>query len=148
MKVTLKMCLIYSIRQLFQTYKNLQEKVRDRLFIHSSIKILVFHSIILYLKEVTKSDKYFMKRFDFKYIKFTVKTRDIQNWKKESVGISAFGYEKQPIYVSKQFCGGKHVDLLCWEQKKHYVLIKYFNTLMYDWSFTTSTKERIVKSDI
>ena len=38
------------------------------------------------------------------------------------------------IYVSKKCCGEEHVNLLLRgeEGKRHYVLIKDFNTLMYD----------------
>ena len=53
--------------------------------------------------------------------------------KKKSIGISVFGYEdkeKYPIYVSKQYCEGKHVDLTI-DRKKNHVLIKDFNTFMY-----------------
>ena len=48
-----------------------------------------------------------VKKLDFKYIKFPIKVRDIHKIgkkKKNSIGISAFGYdskEKQPIYISK-----------------------------------------------
>ena len=57
--------------------------------------------------------------------------------KKNSFGISVFGYEnkeKHPIYVSKKCCKEKHVDLLliAEEGKRHYVLIKDFNTFMYN----------------
>ena len=58
--------------------------------------------------------------------------------KKNSFGISVFCYEnkeKRPIYVSKKKCWeDKHADLLLIGEgeKKHYVLIKDFNTFMYD----------------
>ena len=56
--------------------------------------------------------------------------------KKDYIGISVFIYEKKVthrIYVSKKFCEDKHVDLLLIDEgKKSYVLIKDFNTLMYD----------------
>ena len=49
-------------------------------------------------------------------IKFPVKIRDIHKIEKtNSIGTSVFGYEnkeKHPIYVSKQCCEEKHVDLL------------------------------------
>ena len=65
---------------------------------------------------ITKADKDFAKRLDFKDIKFPVKIRDIHKIeKKNSIGISVFGYEnkeKYPIYVSKKCCEEKHVDLL------------------------------------
>ena len=57
---------------------------------------------------ITKTDKDFAKRLDFKGIKFPVKLRDIhkieKKKKKNSIGIDVFGYEnkeKHPIYVSK-----------------------------------------------
>ena len=71
-------------------------------------------------------------------MKFPVKVRYIQKIKKQkSTGINILGYEnkeKQPIYVSKKCCEEKHVDLLLIEEigKTHYVLIKDFNTLMYN----------------
>ena len=53
---------------------------------------------------ITKTDKDFAKKLDFKDIKFPVKTRDIHKIEKNnSIGISVFGYEnkvKYPIYVS------------------------------------------------
>ena len=69
-----------------------------------------------YPRRITKADKDFAKRLDFKDMKFPVKIRDIHKIeKKNSINISVFGYEnkeKHPIYVSKQFCEKKHVDLL------------------------------------
>ena len=57
---------------------------------------------------ITKADKYFPKRLDFKDIKLPVKIRDIHKIeKKNAIGISVFGYEnkeKHPIYLSKQYC--------------------------------------------
>ena len=45
-------------------------------------------------KRVTKADKDFAKKLDFKDIKFPVKVRDIQNVeKRNSIGFSVFGYE-------------------------------------------------------
>ena len=87
---------------------------------------------------VTKADKNFAKRLDFKDIKSLVKNRDIHKIeKKNSIGISVFGYEnkeKCPIFVSRQCCEEKHVDLLLIGEgeKKHYVLVKDFNTFKYD----------------
>ena len=54
-----------------------------------------------------------------------------------SISISVFGYEnkgKHRIYVSKKCCEEKHVDwlLIREEGKRHYVLIKDFNTFTYD----------------
>ena len=88
--------------------------------------------------KITKTDKDFFDKLDFKDVKFPVKTRDVHKFeKKNSIGICVFGYEnkvKYPIYVSKKCYENKHVDLL-WigeEEKKQYVFIKDFNTFMYD----------------
>ena len=78
----------------------------------------------------------------FNKIKFPLKIRGILKIKKikkkkkrkHSIGISLFGYEKHSIYVSKECYEEKHFDLL-WIGEKgkiHYVLIKDFNTFMYD----------------
>ena len=60
---------------------------------------------------ITKADKDFAKRLDFKDIKFPV-IRDIHKIeKKNSIDISVFGYEnkeKHPIYVSKK-CAKKNM---------------------------------------
>ena len=65
---------------------------------------------------ITKTDKDFVKKLDFKDIKFPVKIRDIQDIsKKNSISIRVFGYEnkeKHSIYVSKKCYEEKHVDLL------------------------------------
>ena len=69
---------------------------------------------------------------------FPVKIKNILKLeKKKTIAISVFGYEnkdKQPTYVSKNTLMKKHVDLLLIgeEGKRHYVLIKDFNTFMYD----------------
>ena len=65
---------------------------------------------------ITKADKDFSKRLEFKEINFPVKITDIHKLEKKNVmGISVFGYEnkeKHPIYVSKECCEERHVDLL------------------------------------
>ena len=68
-------------------------------------------------KRITKPDKDFAKKIDFKDIEDPVKVIDIHKIKKrkrkEFISIGVFGYEnkeKYPIYVSKK-CGEKHVDL-------------------------------------
>ena len=89
-------------------------------------------------RRITKADKDFAKRLDFKDIKFPVKIRDMHKIeKKNSIGISVSGYEnkeKYPIYVSKKCCEERNVDLLLIGEgeKKHYVLINDFNRFMYD----------------
>ena len=85
------------------------------------------------LARITKADKEFAKKRDFKGIKFPGKIRDIHKFgKNNSIGISSFGYEnkeKHPIYVTTKCCEEKHVDLLLIgeEGKRHDVLIKGFN---------------------
>ena len=72
-------------------------------------------------------------------IKVLVKVRDIHKiQKKNSIGISVFGYENQdkhPIYVSKKCCEEKHVEEKEEKGKRHYVLIKNFSTFMYNHTF-------------
>ena len=100
---------------------------------------MVFGQILKFCKSSSsknyKSCKDFAKRLDFKDIKYP--ERHSQKLKKKnSIGISVFGYAnkvKYPIYVSQK-CEHKHIDLLLIgaEKKKQYVLIKDCNTFMYD----------------
>ena len=78
-------------------------------------------------------------------MKFPVKIRDIHKiTKKNLISISIFGYEnkeKHPFYISKKCCEEKHVDLLLIEEgEKKYVLIKCFNTFMYNHSLHRGRK--------
>ena len=79
-------------------------------------------------KRIAKADKDFARRLDFREIKFPVKTREIYKIeKKNSIGISVFGYEnkeKHPIYVSKNCCQEKHLGLLL-KAKKSKALCSY-----------------------
>ena len=71
-------------------------------------------------RRITKANEDFAKRLDFKDIKFPVKAKD-HKIEKKSIGISIFGYvnkEKYPIYISKQCCEEKHVDLLLIREEK------------------------------
>ena len=85
---------------------------------------------------ITIADKDFVKKLDFRDIKFPIKVRYIHKIEtNDSINISVFGYEnkeKHPIYVSKNCCEKKHVDLLLIEEKGkgHYVVIKDFNAFM------------------
>ena len=84
---------------------------------------------------------------------FAVKIRDIGKITKHySIGINVFGFEnkeKHPIYVLKQICEEKHVDLLLKEElEKYCYFFKNFNALIYDRSFTTSWNKNGVWSDI
>ena len=62
-----------------------------------------FHPAIRNPARITKADKDFAQKFNFKEIEFSIKARDVNKIeKKNSIGISAFGYEnkeKHPIYV-------------------------------------------------
>ena len=67
--------------------------------------------------------------------------------KKKSIWISVLGYEnkeKHQIYVSQKFCEEKHVDLVLIEEKgkKHYVLIKDFNTFMHYYTLHCKKKKK------
>ena len=61
---------------------------------------------------ITKADRDFVKKPDFKYRKFPVKVRDIHKTEKNnSIAINLFPFEnkeKHPIYLSKK----------CWEEKR------------------------------
>ena len=90
--------------------------------------------------KITKADKDFSKRPNFKDKKSPVKTRDIHKIeKKYSISISVFCYEnkeKHPIYESKKYCKEKSFDLLLMgeEGKRHYVIYEVFNKFMYDYT--------------
>ena len=50
-------------------------------------------------RRITKADKDFAKKLDFKYVNFLVKVRDIYKiLKKNSVGISVISYENKEKY--------------------------------------------------
>ena len=56
---------------------------------------------------ITKADKDFAKRLDFKGMKFPVKTKDIHKIeKKNSIGVSVFGYENEEKFpiMKSMFC--------------------------------------------
>ena len=79
-------------------------------------------------RKITKADKDFAKKLDFKDIKFPVQTRDIHKIEKNnSIRISVFGYKnkvKYSIYVSKKCWEDKHVDfLLIGERRKKHMLL-------------------------
>ena len=99
-----------------------------------------------YLARTTTADKEFAKERNFKDIKFSVKIRDIHKIEKKiSITISIFvseNKEKCPICVSKKCCKEKHSDLFLTGEdgKRHYVLIKDFNTFMYDYTLHRGRK--------
>ena len=91
------------------------------------------------LRRITKADKDFAKKLDFKDIKFPVNIRDIHKIEKRRILLAlvilAMKIKKniQSMY-QKKCCEEKHVDLLLIgeEGKRHNVLIKDFNTFMHD----------------
>ena len=102
-------------------------------------------SIVRYLNpadcnpaRITKADKEFANKLDFKDIKFPEKIIDIHKIKKRILSILVSLVMKikkniQSMY-HKKGCEEKHVDLLLLrkEGKRQYVLIKVYNTYMYD----------------
>ena len=99
-----------------------------------------------HLARTTKNWQRFCQKAWFKHKKFPVKIRDIHRIEeKNSISISVFSCEnkeKHPISVSKKCCEEKHVDFLVTgeEGKRHYVVIKDFNTFMYDHSLHCEKK--------
>ena len=95
-------------------------------------------------QRIKKVDKQFIENLDYSGIEFPVTTKQYNKIEKQNeININVFGYEYQqpyPIYVSKE----KYEDcmnllLITENEKKHYVLIKDFNKLMYN---QTKHKER------
>ena len=87
---------------------------------------------------ISKSDQDFAKNLDIKDIKFPVKIIHKIEKKKIFIGISVFDFEnkeKYLIHVSKK-CWERRHDLLliAVEEKRHYVIIKDFNTFIYDYT--------------
>ena len=86
-------------------------------------------------QRIKKSDGEVILDLDFEGIEFPVSVKDYAKleWK-NTININVFGYENQQfyqIYVSKA-CNGDVLNLLLITEgeKKHYVLIKDFNSLM------------------
>ena len=110
-------------------------------------------SIVRYLnptdhnpRRIIKADKDLDKKVDFKEIKFPVKFGDIHKIeKKNSINLSVFCYENKEkllVYVSRKCSEEKHVDLsiIGEEGNREYVLIKNFNTFMFDHILKTALK--------
>ena len=70
---------------------------------------------------ITKADKDFAKKLDFKDIKFPVKVKDIHKIEETNPSPLVFLImkikKKHAIYLSKKCCEEKHVDLLSIEEK-------------------------------
>ena len=97
-----------------------------------------------------KAEKDFTKKLDFKDIKIPVKIRDFHKIEEKNfIIISVFGYknkENHSISVSKKCYEEKHVDVLLIgeEGKRHYVLIKGFNTPTFDYTLHRGKKHFVV----
>ena len=84
----------------------------------------------------------FWGEFHFEDIKFPVTIRDIHKIaKKNPITISVFDYENKEK-ISNLCVKKKHADLLLIEEKckKHNVLIKDFNTFLYDYTLNCRRK--------
>ena len=88
------------------------------------------------LARITKADKDFDEKLDFKGVQFPVKIRDIQKTEKEILSALVFLAMKKKKNIQfmyqKQCCEEKHVDLLLLGGQRNFVLIKDFNSCMYD----------------
>ena len=87
-------------------------------------------------KRIAKAAKDFPIKLDFKDKKLPLKIRDIHKiGKRNSIENSSFVYqEKHAIHVPKKCYKEKQVDVLLIGKKgkRHYVLIKNVNIIMYD----------------
>ena len=97
-------------------------------------------------QRIKKSDKEYVKNLDYSGIEFPVTTCTKQYSKIEKqneININVFGYEDKqsyPIYVSKEkYDNQMNLLLITENENKHYVLIKDFNSFMFN---KTKHKER------
>ena len=88
-------------------------------------------------ERIKKYDKEYINRLDYSGIEFPVTTKQYNKIEKQNeININVFGYENKqpyPIYISKEK-NDKQMNLLLIteNENKHYVLIKDFNTFMYN----------------
>ena len=90
-------------------------------------------------QRIKKDDKQFIGELNYKRIEFQVSQKQYNKIEKQnSIRINMFGYEKGqpfPIYISKEkFKDQMNLLLITKNEMKHYVLIKDFNTFMYNQS--------------
>ena len=86
-------------------------------------------------QRITKVDKQFIGGLNYKGIEFPVLQKQYNNIEKQnSIRINVFGYEKRqsfPIHISKEkFEDQMDLLLITKDEKRHYVLIRNFNTFM------------------
>ena len=93
-------------------------------------------------QRIKKFDKQYMQDLDYTGIEFPVTTKQYNKIEKQNeIRINVFGYENKqpyPIFVSKEKYNNQMNLLLTTEDdKKHYVLIKDFNSFMYNYKQNT-----------
>ena len=88
-------------------------------------------------QRIKKSDKEYINKLDYSGIEFPVTTKQYNKIKKQNeININVFGYENKqpyPIHVPKEKYE-KHMELLLRtkDEYNHYILIKDFNSFMYN----------------
>ena len=90
-------------------------------------------------QRIKKDDKRFIEGLNYKGIEFPVSQKQYNKIEKQnSIRINVFGYEQGqpfPIHISKEkFEDQMNLLLIEKDEKKHYVLIKDFNTFLYNQS--------------
>ena len=96
-------------------------------------------------QRITKKDREFVQKLDYSGITFPMQINDVGKIEKQnSINISIFGYENEKLYrirISEEEYDD-HMDLLYIAEGKnsHYVLIKNFNSLMYNFTKHKDTK--------
>ena len=88
-------------------------------------------------QRIKKSDKQHIQDLDYSGIEFPVTTKQYNKIEKQNeININVFGYENKqpyPIHVSKEKYNNQiNLLLITEDDKKHYVLIKDFNSFMYN----------------
>ena len=88
-------------------------------------------------QRIKKSDKEYINKLDYSGIEFPVNIKQYNKIEKQNeININVFGYENKqpyPIYVSKEkYDNQMNLLLITENENKHYVLIKDFNSFMYN----------------
>ena len=88
-------------------------------------------------ERIKKGDKQFIEGLNYEGIEFPISQKHHNKVEKQnSIRIDVFGYESKqpfPIHISKEkFVDQMNLLLITEDEKKHYVLIKDFNTFMYN----------------
>ena len=94
---------------------------------------------------IKKDDKQYIEKLDYTNIVFPISQKQYNKIEKQNrIGINVFGYENEqpyPIHISKEtFEDQMNLLLIAKDEKKHYVLIKDFNTFVYNQSKHKETK--------